>query len=104
MDHKTYNDLMDLCSGINDAFVSLFSLATYDEREIELLYQEIKSKILEPKIMYRAQIISLIYEITQNRDKYCSSYQFLIDKINGENRYSVETYNENFLNKLSSRI
>ena len=88
---------MNLCSDKNDVLVSLFSLATYDEGKIERLYMEIKTKILEPKILDRSQVISLINESLKCSDKYYPSYEFLVGRINENNTYSVSYYLETYL-------
>ena len=74
----------------------------FDEGEIEKLYQEIKAKILEPNVLNISQIELLIQRCINYKNKYRSSYQFLIDKIYERNTYSVKKYHEIYLNEYTA--
>ncbi|EAY08269.1 hypothetical protein TVAG_404370 [Trichomonas vaginalis G3] len=79
-----YKELEIIGKDIIDATTKLYNIKTFDEDEINNIYQEIKSKLIETKILSPDRILLAIRTAGICRNKYLSSYLALFKKVTEE--------------------
>ncbi|EAX98084.1 hypothetical protein TVAG_415080 [Trichomonas vaginalis G3] len=76
-----YNELMCLFKDPNDAFISIYRLKTFNEEEINKIYQDLKIKLIDTKIVSPTQIINIISNAAMYNNRYLKSYWMLLKQI-----------------------
>ncbi|EAY21209.1 hypothetical protein TVAG_283780 [Trichomonas vaginalis G3] len=81
-----YNELMELTKDYQNVFDSLYKLKTFDNAEIDKIYDDIKKNLIETKILNPEQIASKISNIAQYNNRYFKSYWTIFKKLFEEYR------------------
>ncbi|EAY13502.1 ankyrin repeat protein, putative [Trichomonas vaginalis G3] len=76
-----YNELAEICKDYNDATLALYKLRASNEEAINEVYKDIKSKLIETKILSPSQICCEISKISFYNNAYFRSYLSLFKKI-----------------------
>ena len=75
---------MDLSKEYDQAIKALFRLRTYNEDEIDKIYINLRSKLLETKIMMPSEMMGLIFTAAKLNNRYIKSYLSIFRKVYDE--------------------
>ncbi|EAY18881.1 hypothetical protein TVAG_295340 [Trichomonas vaginalis G3] len=75
------SELFELTKDYSDAFNALYRLHTFDEGEIEKIYQNIKNKIIETKIISPSKFLESISHALRHNNRYLKSYFRIFEKL-----------------------
>ncbi|EAY22427.1 hypothetical protein TVAG_379060 [Trichomonas vaginalis G3] len=89
-----FDELFPHCEAYNDAFASLYALKTYDNAELNKIYQKIKINLIDSKISSAEEIIRTMSEIFLYNNCYLRSY-FTIFKLSYEEFHPNQVLNIN---------
>ncbi|EAY22028.1 ankyrin repeat protein, putative [Trichomonas vaginalis G3] len=81
-----YDELMELNKGYINTFNALYNLKTFEENEIDKIYQDIKLNLIETKILFPDQILEAIGVASKFNNKYLKSYWAIFKKLFEEYR------------------
>ena len=84
MNKPDYNELMELTKDYIDTFDTIFRLTTLNEDEIDKLYNDIKSKLIETKKVPLSDIFKAIQMAALYNNRYLNSYWLLFKKFFNE--------------------
>ena len=75
------SELFELTKDYSESFRALYRLHTFDEGEIDKIYQNIKSKIIETKIISPPKFVESISNAIQHNNRYLKSYFRIFEKL-----------------------
>lgn len=81
MNKEVYYELMAICYDYNDIMNSLYKLNTTNEDELNKICQDIKSKLIETKILDSSDVLDIITTASECNCRYFKSYWTLFKKI-----------------------
>ncbi|EAY01587.1 hypothetical protein TVAG_025850 [Trichomonas vaginalis G3] len=84
MEENMYDEAMNLCKAYHDTFSALYKLNTFDEAEIDKIYQKIKINLIETKICTPSNILWTVAELVSYRCRYFKPYWNLFKKVYDE--------------------
>ncbi|KAI5537068.1 proteasome regulatory particle assembly [Trichomonas vaginalis G3] len=81
MVNDLYNELMQLSKDYNDNFNSLYRLHTYNEDEINNIFQVIKRELIQSKMFLPSQLLKILSTASKYNCRYFKSYWSLFKKL-----------------------
>ncbi|KAI5531293.1 spectrin binding [Trichomonas vaginalis G3] len=103
MKRCNFNKLMELCKDYHEAYTALYMLKSSDETKINQVYEGLKNKLLDTKVVTPAQMCKSISNAAIFNNKYIISYFILFKKIFDElisDRTEILSYKESKLNSV----
>ncbi|EAY23524.1 hypothetical protein TVAG_071880 [Trichomonas vaginalis G3] len=104
MSENIYNEIMDLVKEKDQAIKELFRLRTYNEKEIDMIYKNLKDIFIETKILLPTEMMGIIFTAAKLNNKYLKSYIYIFRKIYDEyfdtikivSNSSLKLFDENY--------
>ncbi|EAY12029.1 ankyrin repeat protein, putative [Trichomonas vaginalis G3] len=93
MEKVNYEDLMDMCQDFIYVYDTLYKLKTFNKKEINKIYLDIKGLLLETKQASPNQILTIISTAMIHNIKYLKQYKAIFNKIYKE-YHPIFTHNE----------
>lgn len=79
--HDTALELLDKYNGYSDEFIELYNLKTFDQEEINKLYNAIKTKLIDSKLFLPSEVIFHTFAAMPYNIRYSRSYWTIFKKI-----------------------
>ena len=92
MERDIYSEFMDICHDYNDVINKIYNLNTFDVKEINIIYDEIRTNFIETEIFLPNQIFDILENASLYNNRYLPSYWFIIKKIYQE--FNIDRTNE----------
>ena len=87
------NELMELFKDYINIFNTIYRLHTFDEDKINNIYIEIKTKLIETKIISPSELVNILSTASEYNNRYFKSYFAIFKKL-------FEEYHPNDANSL----
>ncbi|EAY06831.1 hypothetical protein TVAG_314060 [Trichomonas vaginalis G3] len=76
-----YQEIMTMNKSYDDTFNALYKLKTYKEDEINKIFEDIKTNLIEKEAFSPSQMCKIVANIARHRNKYFKSYWTIFKKI-----------------------